>query len=132
MKTIPRSSVAAVLILGFILGGLIVGLLAGGTQTRLLAASGSNGDITIVQGASSASNGQFYSPANFTIRLGATVTWVNHDSAPHTVTSTSGMFDSGNIDGGAVYEFTFTKPGTYQYTCSYHAWMKGTIIVTAG
>jgi plastocyanin len=131
-KAIPRSSVVALLVLGFILGGLIIGILAGGTQTRLLAGSGSTGDITIVQGGGSPSNGQFYSPANFTVKAGTTVTWVNRDSTPHTVTSTNGAFDSGNMDGGAVYKFTFTSPGTYQYTCTYHAWMKGTITVTSG
>jgi plastocyanin len=97
----------------------------------LLAASGTTGDITIAAGSGAPSNGQFCVPASFTVKAGTTVTWVNRDTTPHTVTSTSGVYDSGNMDGGAVYKFTFTKPGTYEYVCTYHTWMKGAITVTA-
>jgi len=34
--------------------------------------------------------------------------------------------------GGATYTYNFTTPGTYQYHCSYHSWMTGTITVVAG
>ena len=48
----------------------------------------------------------------------------------HTVTSSNGAFDSGNLDQGAKYSFTFTQEGTYDYVCKYHSNMKGQIIVT--
>jgi len=117
---------------GFILGSLSVGIQAGAAQTRLIAGGGATGDVTIVLGADSSSNGQFYSPATFTAKAGATVTWVNRDTTAHTVTSTTGLFDSGRIDPGGSYSHTFTQPGTQQYYCSYHAWMKGNIVVTSG
>jgi plastocyanin len=129
-STIARSTLIAVLILGVIVGGLVVGGLAGATQASLLASTGTTADIAIVQGAGSPQNGQFYSPVNFTTRVGSTVMWINRDSTAHTVTSTSGVFDSGNMDSGATFRFTFMQIGTYKYYCKYHQWMKGTVVVT--
>jgi plastocyanin len=65
------------------------------------------------------------------IGVNNTVTWVNDDIAPHTVTSTTGAFNSGNISPGTGWAYTFTAPGTYTYFCSYHTWMKGTVVVEA-
>ena len=56
--------------------------------------------------------------------------WTNEDSMAHTVTASNGAFDSGNMNQGASYSFTFTQEGTYSYICQYHANMKGQIIVT--
>lgn len=63
------------------------------------------------------------------VPVGTTVTWTNLDSAPHTVTQTGGGFQSGKLDEGATFSFTFDTPGTYEYFCEYHANMKGTITV---
>jgi plastocyanin len=68
-----------------------------------------------------------FSPATLTITAGDTVTWTNEDDSPHTVTSAT--FDSGNLDAGATFSFTFTEPGTYAYVCSYHDEMQATIVV---
>ncbi len=72
-----------------------------------------------------------FSPSSVTIPVGATVIWRNQDSAAHTVTSTSQGFDSGNLDSGAHFTFTFLKAGTYDYVCSYHPNMAGQIVVQA-
>lgn len=76
-----------------------------------------------------------FMPMEFTVPAGTTVTWINHDEAEHTVTASDGLFDSGNImtanvAPGASFSFTFTEPGTYEYTCTIHPRMTGTIIVT--
>jgi predicted lipoprotein with Yx(FWY)xxD motif/plastocyanin len=68
--------------------------------------------------------------APLTIAVGTTVVWTNDDAAPHTVTASDGTFDSGNLDKGASYSFTFTQEGTYSYVCQYHSDMKGQIVVT--
>jgi plastocyanin len=70
-----------------------------------------------------------FMPMQTTVSAGATVTWQNQDEEPHTVTSDSGVFRSGAIDGGASYAFKFDKPGTYKYVCSIHPKMVGTIVV---
>ncbi|HLN47378.1 MAG TPA: cupredoxin family copper-binding protein [Magnetospirillaceae bacterium] len=71
-----------------------------------------------------------FKPATITILAGTTVQWRNDDSVSHTATSPNGAFDSQNLDHGSVYAFTFAKPGTYRYVCSYHPQMTGTVIVT--
>jgi plastocyanin len=133
-RTIPRSSFFALIMVGFIAGGLVVGAFAGQTQARLLGNLGKSADITILQGAGTQGNpAGYFSPANFTVKVGKSVTWSNGDGSTHTVTSTtSGLFDSGSIPSGGTYSHTFSQPGTYQYYCTIHPWMKGTIVVTSG
>ncbi|MFL5759861.1 MAG: cupredoxin family copper-binding protein [Thermomicrobiales bacterium] len=70
-----------------------------------------------------------FNPPTLTIPVGTTVTWTNQDSAPHTATSNDGAFQSGKLDQGKSYSFTFDKAGTYDYHCEYHANMHGTITV---
>ena len=70
-----------------------------------------------------------FSPMQINVRAGTTIIWHNADEEPHTVTSDSGAFRSGAIDGGGSYSFKFAKPGTYKYLCSIHPQMMGTIIV---
>jgi plastocyanin len=72
-----------------------------------------------------------FSPATMTVTVGDTVTWTNADGRPHTVTSNDGAFDSGNLDEGGVFSFTFSEPGTYTYHCNYHDQMQATIVVQA-
>jgi len=72
-----------------------------------------------------------FSPATLTVAVGDTVTWRNADDRPHTVTSNDGVFDSGNLDEGQGFSFTFTEPGTYTYRCDYHSEMQATIVVEA-
>ena len=127
IKTIPRYTTAGLLIVGFVIGGLIVGLLAGATESRLL--QNGTGDIIIVSGAASQNNAQFYNPTTFQARVGHAVTWANRDSQAHTVTSDAGTFDSANIAVGAFYAHTFNQAGNFLYHCTYHLWMKGTVSV---
>jgi plastocyanin len=68
-----------------------------------------------------------YNPASVQISTGDTVKWTNMDSSAHTVTGS--IFKSGNIYKGQSYQFQFTKPGTYNYTCTIHPTMKGTVTV---
>jgi len=72
-----------------------------------------------------------FSPSTLTIAVGDTVTWTNADGRPHTVTSDGGAFDSGNLDEGGAFSFTFSEPGTYTYHCNYHGEMQATVIVQA-
>ena len=71
-----------------------------------------------------------FDPANLTIPVGATVTWTNAGSRPHTVTADDGSFDSGRLDPGEQFSQTFDQPGTYTYHCGFHPDMQGSIVVT--
>jgi plastocyanin len=119
-----------ILILGFMIGGVTVGSLAAGTENQLLSSANSNADITIPRGAAVQGN-TAYSPGNFTLKAGNTVTWVNKDTTVHTVTSTSGLFDSGNLNPGQTWSHAFTQSGVFKYYCALHAWMKGNVTVIA-
>src|SRR5208282_3798201 len=72
-----------------------------------------------------------YTPANITVVIGVnnTVKWTNNDNMPHTVTAVDGSFDSGNLNRGKLFVYTFTKPGRFVYYCTYHPWMGGTVTV---
>jgi len=90
-----------------------------------------------------------YTPADVTVTVGTTVTWVNKDQIGHTVTegdpeaakpAAQRFFDSSNeattgkpvvIQPGESWSFTFTQPGTYDYYCIPHPYMKGHITVLA-
>ncbi len=77
-----------------------------------------------------------FQPKEITVVAGTTVTWTNQDSVAHTVTSgprdaPTDLFDSGPIAGGGTFSFTFTEPGTYQYHCTPHQGMDGTVTVTS-
>ncbi|OLP02283.1 hypothetical protein BVU76_11615 [Mycolicibacterium porcinum] len=71
-----------------------------------------------------------FAPATLTVHRGATVTWTNHDEEPHTVAAGDGSFHSPGLDANATFSFTFTRPGSYDYICSIHPVMHGTVVVT--
>jgi len=66
-----------------------------------------------------------------TVKSGQKVTVTNQDTVLHTLTDKkTHLFDTGNIAGGGTGTFTApTKPGSYPFGCTYHADMKGTLIV---
>jgi plastocyanin len=70
-----------------------------------------------------------FNPADLTVKAGDSVTWTNNDSAPHTVTSDSGAFDSGQLSQGAKFTQKFDKAGTYSYHCTNHPSMTAKITV---
>lgn len=89
-------------------------------------------DIFIVNGASGL-GANAYDPPALTISLAAkaSVKWRNNDpTVPnHTITSSTGAFDSGVVADGETYTFTFTAVGVYQYHCAVHPTMVGTVTV---
>jgi plastocyanin len=65
---------------------------------------------------------------NVHVAVGGTVTWTNSDGQNHTATS-AGNFDSGTIEPGKSKTVTFDKAGTFEYACSFHPFMTGTVVV---
>ena len=66
------------------------------------------------------------------VSAGATLTWVNRDSATHTSTSrvgSPGRWNSRGLRTGESFTFAFNEPGTYEYFCSIHPRMTGTVTV---
>jgi plastocyanin len=81
----------------------------------------------------STGSGFAFSPKSLTVPVGTKVTWTNSTTAPHTSTSDDSSavkWDSGQIQQGGTFSFTFTKAGTYTYHCNVHPSMTATIVVT--
>ena len=72
-----------------------------------------------------------FNPQRLTVKAGTTVTWTNKDDIPHAIAAVSKQFKSKALDTGDAYSFTFTTPGAYEYFCSLHPHMTGTIVVEA-
>jgi amicyanin len=70
-----------------------------------------------------------FGPADVTVKAGTTVTWINDDDIPHTVVATGKAFRSKALDTDDKFSFTFTTPGSYEYFCSLHPYMKATVVV---
>src|SRR5881628_2891799 len=68
----------------------------------------------------------FFDPANLTVAVGRPVVWRHQGSNQHTVTSGTptinpgALFDSGALNPGGGFQFTFTAPGTYPFFCRIH------------
>jgi plastocyanin len=111
----------------------------------LEANEGSNGEVVvrIPQGSSSLTD-DAYRPNPIEINTGDTVTWINDDFTSHTATSgtpdsgSNGLFggtdDSPEIIGpeGDTQSYTFEEAGEFEYYCTLHPNMVGTVIVTEG
>lgn len=66
-----------------------------------------------------------------TVAPGATITLVNNDPEPHTVTADDGSFDSGSFESGEEAELVApTEPGTYAFHCEIHPRMQATLTVS--
>lgn len=79
----------------------------------------------------------FFVPNTINVKAGTTVAFSNTDGNIHTITSVKagttepdGIFDSDMIKGGESFTYKFDKPGTYDYFCSIHTGMKGTVKVS--
>ena len=70
-----------------------------------------------------------FNPATLTIAANTTVTWTNKDGVGHTVTSDTGVFESGTLNTNGTFSYTFTTPGSYPYHCTPHPYMTATVIV---
>jgi plastocyanin len=69
-----------------------------------------------------------YTPATLTVGAGATVTWIWQDGAiAHDV---KGDGFKSKVMAAGTFSHRFTQPGTYDYLCTLHPNMTGTIEVT--
>ena len=70
-----------------------------------------------------------FNPGSIIIDKGTKVTWANKDAVSHSVVDKSGKFDSGLLAKGGTFSYTFNESGTYNYYCSIHPGMSGTVTV---
>jgi len=70
-----------------------------------------------------------FTPKTVTAHPGETVTWINNDDVPHKVVSADKKFASPVLDTDQKFSFTFNDAGKYDYFCSIHPRMTGTVFV---
>jgi amicyanin len=105
---------------GAVFGG-VLGLLAGVAASVAVLAAPENAEVKI--------DNFTFAPQSVTVKAGTTITWINEDDIPHTVAATGKAFKSKVLDTDDKFSFTFTTAGTYEYFCSLHPHMTGTIVV---
>lgn len=72
-------------------------------------------------------DGDRFRPRTVTIARGTVVRWVNKDNHDHT--STGPGWNSGRLDPDDTFRRTFNQVGTFNYRCTIHLTMRGTIVV---
>jgi len=108
------------------------------TETTPESTSESNGEDTAAPSGEAVRSAKVeiedfgYNPDPVTIAAGGKVTWINRDSAPHTATAGDGSFDTGTLEEGKLKSESFKEPGTFDYICSIHPEMHGTVEVVEG
>ena len=130
--------VLGVVLAAVLVGGVVLATTRGKAMTGLtsILPTIKQQQVAIVKDASNKDTSAF-SPNPVQIQPGTTVVWSNNDNTPHTITSGMGLndtnkgkaFDSGPIAIGKTYSHKFDVAGTYDYFCTLHPTMVGTVSV---
>ena len=70
-----------------------------------------------------------FSPSPNSVKAGTLVTWINHDDIPHNIVATDKSFASPVLDTDEKFSHRFDTPGKYNYYCSLHPKMTGSLVV---
>ncbi len=74
--------------------------------------------------------GYAFNPDLVAVSPGTKVVWTNKDDAPHTVTAMKTSWTSDTLNTGGHYSHTFAKVGRFDYDCTVHPFMVGSVFVT--
>jgi plastocyanin len=122
-------------VLAALLGGVVIALSACGNGPPEGGGGGTGSDAykpvtgqTAAQVVKASDDNKF-NPHDISVKGGDVVQWDNPGSIGHNVTLTG--YDSATLDGGGgKVQFQFVKAGTYEYQCTIHPGMNGTVAVT--
>lgn len=64
-----------------------------------------------------------FTPKHLYVSVGSTVSWTNYGTHVHTVTDSTGLFDSGDLTRGQSFSYTYNTVGDFIYYCRYHVAM---------
>ena len=119
-----------VMAVGLVVSALAVAFVAFSPHSSYAASASASPALTVKVSITTNKKGVFtFKPKSITIAVGTTVKWTNTTTVAHTVTSDTGVFNSGIINPGGTFKFTFTQKGTFGYHCMIHPFMTATIIV---
>jgi plastocyanin len=113
-------------------GGSSDGASSKDTTATTATATSTAGDATASKDVDVEIANYAFSPDEVEVEAGGTVTFTNSDDTTHTATAESdapASFDTGELGQGDSKTITFDEPGVYDYECSIHEYMKGTVRV---
>jgi plastocyanin len=102
---------------GFFTAVALAGLLAAGAAH----AAGKSHTVRI--------EGMKFVPERLEVAPGDTVTWVNKDFVPHTVTAPKRKIESGDLQQNKSWKYKVGRKGEIDYICRLHPVMHGTLVV---
>jgi plastocyanin len=78
--------------------------------------------------------GSRFTPSTLTVHVGDSIVWVNKDLFPHTATSSAAPSSTARFDSQAIapersWTYKASVKGEFDYVCSFHPTMKGTLRV---
>src|SRR5258705_6139311 len=103
---------------------VVVAMVIAATGATVLPAHAATKTVTAI--------GTTFVPPVVTVAPGDHLVLNNKDVLPHTLTSTDGKFDTGQIgagQSGPVNGVEGLGKGTYQFVCLLHPWMRGALVV---
>ena len=86
---------------------------------------------TVIAGTKVSINNFAFEPAQFTVSVGQSVSWVNNDGAPHGIAFKDGAPGMELMLPGQGFSRSFSKPGVYDYACAVHPYMTARVTVRA-
>jgi len=125
-----RQHLVAAVIAGVVLAGCSHSRPAARPSVTFGSATASTGAPAAAAGNAVNIDNFAFAPATLTVTAGSTVTWTNRDEEPHTVAAADGSFHSPGMGTGATFSHTFSSAGKFDYVCSIHPMMHGTVVVT--
>jgi plastocyanin len=72
--------------------------------------------------------GMKFTPSTITVKSGDSITWVNKDFFPHTVTALKN-FNSRSIPADKSWTYKASAKGKFPYKCLFHPTMKAELVV---
>jgi len=72
----------------------------------------------------------YFDPGLVQVRVGSKIRFTNKGASDHSVTSDTGLFDSGPIPPGGAWIYDATTPGSFNYSDSARPFAVGTIEVS--
>ena len=73
--------------------------------------------------------GMKFVPERIEVAVGDSITWINRDLVPHTVTNAAKKIESGTIDPNGKWRYVVRRKGDIDYVCRFHPGMRGTVNV---
>jgi len=73
--------------------------------------------------------GMKFAPERIEVAVGDTITWINKDFLPHSVTAPAARLESGDLASSQTWKFTPRKKGEIDYICRLHPVMRGVVVV---